>query len=76
MATWDHEVAAHLVNHMSVSYDPLHLALRLTVPAKDVRLLSPYLQELFLETVVDCWKKEFPERELEELLLTLSPEES
>ena len=76
MADRDPSVTTHLISHMSIAYDPEHLALRLSVPAKDIRHLSPEAREVLLETVVDSWKQNCPEWRLEELLLTLRPEES
>jgi len=76
MAVWDPGIARHLVSHMEVAYDPEHLALRLSLPVDDVRRLSPEAQEVFLETVVSCWKENCPDWKLEELLLTLRSEES
>ena len=76
MAVWDPTIARHLVSHLELAYDPEHLALRLSIPADDVRRLSPEAQEVFLETVVSCWKENFPEWELEDILLTLRTQES
>ena len=76
MAVWDSTTARQLVSHLELAYDPEHLALRLSVPAEDVHQLSPQAQELFLETVVACWKRNCPEWKLQELLLTLRREES
>ena len=76
MAIWDPTIAQHLISHMHVAYDPEHLALRLSVLADDVHRLSPEAQEVFLETVVSCWKENCPDWKLEELLLTLRSEES
>ena len=76
MAVSDPTIARHLVSHLELAYDPEHLALRLSLPAEDIQQLSPQAQELFLETVVTCWKRNCPEWRLEELLLTLQREES
>jgi len=76
MAIWNPTIARHLISHMHLAYDPEHLALRLSVLADDVHGLSPEAQEVFLETVVSCWKENCPDWKLEELLLTLRSEES
>jgi len=76
MAIWDPTVAQHLITHMQLAYDPEHQALRLSVAASDIRQLSPQAQEVFLETVVQCWKEKCPDWKLQELLLTLRSEES
>jgi len=75
MALWEPTTTTHLLSHLTMAYDPEHLALRLSVPAQDVDRLSPEARELFLESVVNCWKQHCPEWQLDELLLTLQPEE-
>lgn len=76
MVSRDLTLTQHLVSHLHLAYDPEHLTLRLSVPAGDLRRLSPQARELFLETVVRCWQENCPEWRLEELLLTLRSEES
>ena len=76
MAGYEPKVTRHLVSHLELAYDPEQLTLRLSVPARDIRQLSPGAQELFLETVVNCWKENYPDWKLNQLLLTLRSEES
>jgi len=75
MTTLDPLLTTHLVRHLRIAYDPEHLALKLSVPADDLHQLSPEAQELFLETVVSCWKESWPQWKLQELLLTPCSEE-
>jgi hypothetical protein len=76
MAVWNPQVSQHLITHMHLAYDPEHLALRVSLPAGEIRRLTPEAQELFLETVVNCWKENCPDWKLDEVLVTLRPEES
>ena len=76
MAVWNPQVTQHLITHMQLAYDPEHLALRVSLPAGEARRLSPEAQELFLETVVNCWTENCPDWKLNEVLVTLRPEES
>lgn len=75
MLSRDLALTQHLVSHLHLAYDPERQTLRLSVPAEDIRGLSPHARELFLETVVRCWRENCPDWQLEQLLLTLRSEE-